>query len=235
MYRTRLCNTLIFWLLILSAPGLFAQTEKDQAAGGDLSARLQEEFPGISPVYLRAVVDTPRSPFLADNFKSLAHSDLDLPAADNSIIPSPFLVLKIIEAANIKPGSSVLIAGKGTGYLGAAAAWITDKVTLVEFSPILHDSYGEIFRSLLMQDISVTDSIAAAAESGRMFDTVIVHGAVFSLNREISSFLRPSGTLIVPISGNSGYQNLLQIRYGNGLTISSIGESFFPHVGELEE
>jgi len=200
-----------------------------------LKELLSEHEPAISPEYIQAVVDTPRSPFLSESFKSLASSNLDLPVFSDAITPSPVLTAVILEAAEIKRNSSILVVGKATGYLGAAAAGITDKVTLAEFSDELYQLYPDIFTSLNITSITVENSIAAASRSGFMFDVVIVHGSTFSLSKRISSLLRPTGVLILPISGKSGFQNLLKIQYGSGLAITSIGESFFPLLSELSD
>ncbi len=224
---------MLFFLLFLPFP-LPAQTaaEEDTAAA-DISAVLKERFPGISLLYIQAVAETPRKPFIPDSFLSLAGTDMDIPVLRDAILPSPGLTLQILSESGVRPGASVLIAGKAGGYLGAAAAALTENVTVVEFSQELFLKYPEIYRDMGIETITLVNSLAGAAESGFMYDIVILHGGTPVLPPEISSFLRPSGVLIVPISGRSGYQNLLKIQYGNGLTVRSIGESFFPLVGEL--
>jgi protein-L-isoaspartate O-methyltransferase len=224
---------MLFFLLVLPfiLPAQTAAEEDTTAA--DLSAVLKERFPDISLLYIQAVAETPRKPFIPDSFLSLAGTDMDIPVLRDAILPAPGLTLQIMSESGVRPGASVLIAGKAGGYLGAAAAALTEKVTVVEFSEELFLKYPGIFGELGIDTITLVNSLAGAAESGFMYDIVILHGGTPVLPPEISSFLRPSGVLIVPISGRSGYQNLLKIQYGNGLTVRSIGESFFPLVGEL--
>lgn len=226
-------------LLFVIITALFPLTLGAQTLGEEKDRRdelkkiLEGALPEARPLQVQAVVDIPRSFFIPEAFLSLAEANLDIPVLSDAILPSPLLVLRLLYESGIRPGASVLIIGKGTGYLAAAAAEISSNVTAVEFSPELYGSYPDTFAELDSNPVNLVNSLAGAAESGFMFDIVIIHGATPVLTPEISSFLRPSGVLIVPITGKSGYQNLIKIQYGNGLTVSTLGESFFPIVEEL--
>lgn len=196
---------------------------------------LQKTTPDAPLRFIAAVADTPRAPFVPEPFFDLIYSDIDIPVQNDSILPSPSLILRILSNADISPNSSVLIIGKGTGYIAAAAARIADEVTAVEFSSQLLERYTEYFGKTQSGPLSFFSTIENALQSRLMFDSVIVHGATFVLQAEITSLLRPSGTLVVPLTGDSGYQTLLAVQYGNGLTIRSIGESFFPVLSELTD
>lgn len=205
----------------------------ESASQTELRDLFEEKLPDASPIYVQTIIDTPREDFIPEHFRPLAQANIDVPVAHDAIVPSPLLALTILYETGIRPGLSVLIIGKGTGYLGALAASITENVTILEFSRELLISYTEIFTDLHIDNATLVNTYAGAAEAGFMYDVVIVHGGTPSLLPEISSFLRPSGILVVPLAGESGYQNLLKIQYGNGLRISSMGESFFPLVEEL--
>ena len=229
--RNRISAVVVLFLFPLIA---FSQeTSADAATQSTIAASLRKEFPDISPQYIQAVADTPREPFIPESFRSLAGTNLDIPVLQDAIIPSPGLTVKMLHESGVWPGTSVLIIGKACGYLGAAAALLTEKVTVVELSGELYRQYVSTYNELKISTVALVDTLAGAAETGFMFDVVIVHGATPVLPPEISSFLRPSGVLLLPITGESGYQNLLKIQYGNGLTVRSIGESFFPLVQEL--
>lgn len=221
----------LFFLLPLFLP---AQAGPGEDPGENtVIEKLQADFPDISPLYIRAVGETPRKPFIPEPFLSLAGTDLDIPVLRDAVIPSPALAVRLLYEGGVRAGGSVLIIGKAGGYLGAAASLLSENVTVVELSDELYRKYPAIYQELEINTVNLVPSLAGAAESGFMFDTVIVHGATPFLPPEISSFLRPSGILLLPITGESGYQNLLKIQYGNGLTVRSLGETFFPLVREL--
>ncbi len=213
---------------------LFPQSPPKDTLGKDaLKKILEKAMPEASPFYIQTVVSTPRIQFIPEPFFLLADENIDVPVSNDAITPSPLLALRILNETGIRPGVSVLIVGKATGYLGAIAASISEKVTMLEFSKDLVSRYPDIFNELGIEPVRIVNSFAGAAEAGFMYDIVIVHGGTPALKPEISSFLRPSGVLIIPITGDSGYQNLLKIQYGNGLTVTSLDETFFPIVREL--
>src|SRR5580704_4218664 len=84
-----------------------------------------------------AMLAVPREDFVPESKRALAYLDLDLDvceadAAVKRYLVKPQLTAKLLQAADIAAGDSVLVVGCATGYLAALAAHLAGKVTAIE-------------------------------------------------------------------------------------------------------
>lgn len=198
---------------------------------------LKNTFPRVSSKLLAPFRDIPRHRFVKGNMKTLAYQDMDLPAGTNTIIPAPSLVLEIINTLELEKKHSVLIIGRGTGYMGAVMSEIADTVTLVELDGTYFGTLNSVLDSLNLENLELfraLNQLPRQAQAGpRRFDRIMIHAGIRKLPAPVTSMLGEEGRLIVPITGESGFQTLLHLRTGGGLEIESVGESFFPLVERL--
>ena len=80
---------------------------------------------------LDAMRSVPREAFVEPGFEEFAYEDGPLPIGQGQTISQPYIVALMIEAAEVKPGDSVLEVGAGSGY---AAAVIVGSLTA--FTPL---------------------------------------------------------------------------------------------------
>ena len=88
------------------------------------------------PAILDAFRAVPRELFVSPDYAHLAYGDHPLPIQANQTISQPYIVALMIEAAEIKPGDSVLEVGAGSGYAAAVISRIAAKVIGMEPSTI---------------------------------------------------------------------------------------------------
>lgn len=198
---------------------------------------LKNAFPRISSKLLSPFLDIPRHRFVKGNMKTLAYQDMDLPAGTNTIIPAPSLVLEIIKTLELGKKHSVLIIGRGTGYMGAVISKIADSVTLVELDGTYFGTLNSLLDSLDLENLELLGALnqlpRQTQAAPRRFDRIVIHAGIRNLPVRVTSMLGEEGRLIVPITGESGFQSLLHLRTGGGLEIESVRESFFPLVEGL--
>src|SRR4029453_15596258 len=75
--------------------------------------------------------------FVEPGFEEFAYEDGPLPIGEGQTISQPYIVALMIEAAEIKPGDSVLEVGAGSGYAAAVMSQIADRVRAIERHPSL--------------------------------------------------------------------------------------------------
>ena len=71
---------------------------------------------------IEAMLSVPREEFAGDANRAIAYLDLQLGVAPRRRLMTPMTVGRLLQAAGIGPGRSVLIVGCATGY-GGAAKW----------------------------------------------------------------------------------------------------------------
>ena len=88
---------------------------------------------GISdPLLLTAMGTVPRETFVAEHLQEFAYEDSALPIEAGQTISQPYIVARMLELAEIKPGDKVLEIGAGSGYAAAVISRMANKVFAVE-------------------------------------------------------------------------------------------------------
>jgi protein-L-isoaspartate O-methyltransferase len=198
---------------------------------------LKSEFPRVSSKLLTPFLDIPRHLFVKGNIQTLAYQDMDLPAGTKTIIPAPSLVLKIMDVLGLGKKHSVLIIGRGTGYMGAVMSEVAESVTLVELDEIYYGHLLSVIGPLEFDNIELFGALQQLPGTGgaesRRFDRIVIHAGIRELPAFVTSMLRDGGQLIVPITSESGFQTILRLRIGDSFELESIRESFFPLIETL--
>src|SRR3954454_14150511 len=100
----------------------------------------------------RSVLDAmrrvPREAFVQPGFEEFAYEDGPLPIGEGQTISQPYIVAVMIEAAEIRPGDTVLEVGAGSGYAAAVMSQIADRVYAIERLPSLGEAARRRFERL---------------------------------------------------------------------------------------
>ena len=84
---------------------------------------------------LKVLATLPREAFVADAYKALAYSDVELPLANGQKMMKPVIEGRTLQALNIQDGESVLEIGSGSGYLAACLGQLGREVLSLEIDP----------------------------------------------------------------------------------------------------
>src|SRR6476619_309615 len=80
------------------------------------------------PLLLAAMGCVPRESFVAEHLQDFAYEDSALPIEAGQTISQPYIVARMLELAEIKPGDKVLEVGAGSGYATAVMSRMANRV-----------------------------------------------------------------------------------------------------------
>jgi protein-L-isoaspartate(D-aspartate) O-methyltransferase len=150
---------------------------------------------------LDAMLALPREEFVPQSKRALAYLDLDLDVAEAGSAPrylvKPVLTAKLLQAAEIGPGDSVLVVGCATGYAAAVAARLAGKVNAIEGDQVLAEKGREVFSRLGLQNVAIKVAEPAAGDSADApYDVILLNGATEVVPERLCGQLRDGGRLL---------------------------------------
>jgi len=78
----------------------------------------------VDPLVLAAMGKVPREAFVPEHLTEFAYEDSALPIEAGQTISQPYIVARMIELLELKPGDKVLEVGAGSGYAAAVLSRI---------------------------------------------------------------------------------------------------------------
>lgn len=185
---------------------------------------------------LKAMRSVPREVFVEPGFEGFAYDDQPLPIREGQTISQPYIVARMIEAAEIKPGEGVLEVGAGSGYAAALLSRIARHVYAVERHHSLGEAARDRWRKLGYGNINlrVGDGTRGWPEAAP-FDAILVSAGSPAVPQALMTQLVCGGRLIIPINKSSGGQTLLKITRWSETDYAKVGleaVSFVPIVSK---
>lgn len=160
---------------------------------------------------LAAMADVPRERFIPEALREFAYEDGPLPIGEGQTISQPYIVARMIEAAEVSPGDRVLEVGAGSGYAAAVMSRIAAEVYAIERHGVLAEAAQ---RRLLENGY---DNVVVMAGDGSLglpdkapFDAILVAAGGDKVPEPLKRQLAIGARLIVPV-GDEAQQSLLCI------------------------
>jgi protein-L-isoaspartate(D-aspartate) O-methyltransferase len=127
---------------------------------------------------LQAMREVPREAFVNPELEEFAYEDGPLPIGEGQTISQPYIVAKMIEAAEVSPGDRVLEVGAGSGYASAVLSRIAAKVYAIERHAALAEAARQRFERLGYDNVElrVGDGTRGWPEAAP-FDAILVAAA----------------------------------------------------------
>ena len=185
---------------------------------------------------LEAMRTVPRENFVETGFEEFAYEDAPLPIAEGQTISQPFIVARMIEAAELEPADRVLEVGTGSGYAAAVMSLLVDKVFTIE----RHDKLAETARRRMKAggytnvEIRTGDGTKGWPEAAP-FDAILVAAGGPRIPEALKQQLDIGGRLIIPVGERPRSQRLMRITRTSGGKFDQEdlgGVMFVPLVGE---
>ena len=164
------------------------------------------------PLLLAAMGNVPRETFVPEHLQEFSYEDSALPIEAGQSISQPYIVARMLELAEIKPGDKVLEIGAGSGYAAAVMSRMASKVFAIE----RHEELAKLARARLKRlgyanaEIIVADGTKGLPEEAP-FQAIIVSAGGPHVPEALKQQLALNGRLIIPI-GQFGYQTLIRVR-----------------------
>lgn len=183
---------------------------------------------------LAAMARVPRELFVPPTLLERAYDDEALPIGHGATISQPFMVARMTELLEPRPGGRVLDVGTGSGYQAAVLAELGAEVDTIERVPALAKQAREALGAAGYGAVRVHvgDGSVGLPECAP-FDGIVVGAAAPELPAALYVQLGPHGRLVVPV-GSRGIQELqLVVPSPEGpAVLHSVPCRFVPLLGE---
>jgi protein-L-isoaspartate(D-aspartate) O-methyltransferase len=161
---------------------------------------------------LDAMRSVPREAFVGSGFEEFAYEDGPLSIGEGQTISQPYIVALMIEAAEVKPGETVLEVGAGSGYASAVISRVAARVHAIERHASLADKARErLATSATTTSNCVSGTGRSAGPRPRPFDAILVAAGGPEPPRALKATARHRGRLVIPVGGNERHQTLLKV------------------------
>jgi len=162
---------------------------------------------------LRAMRTVPRHLFVQDALAPQAYDDRPQPIGHGQTISQPYIVARMTELLEVKPGMKVLEIGTGSGYQAAVAAEMGGRITSIEIIEPLAREAAERLRRLGYGGITtrVGDGYHGWPERGP-YDAILVTAAASHVPPPLVQQLKPGGRMVIPVGAPFQGQQLLMIE-----------------------
>lgn len=182
------------------------------------------------PRVLGAIGRVPRERFLPPDLAAEAYDDRALPIGDDQTISQPYVVARMTELLDPRPGDHVLEVGGGSGYQAAVLAELCRDVVSVERHPALVLAARTRLAELGYTNVTVVhDDGSRGHAPAAPYDRILIAAATPSIDPALVAQCAPDGRLVAPIGGRQG--QLLTLIRGDGRTERHGAVQFVPLVG----
>src|SRR3954465_6161170 len=161
---------------------------------------------------LDAMRRIPREAFVEPGVEEFAYEERPLPVGEGQTVSQPVIVALMIEAAEVRPGDSVLEVGAGSGYAAAVFAQIANRVYAIEPPPALGRAAQRRFKELGYDNIElrVGDGTRGWPEAAP-FDAILVAAGGPDVPPALKEQLAIGGHLIIPVGKEERHQVLIRL------------------------
>jgi protein-L-isoaspartate(D-aspartate) O-methyltransferase len=185
---------------------------------------------------LRAMSAIPRESFVSDGQRAAAYADEALPIPAGQTISQPYMVARMTELLDPRPGQRVLEIGTGSGYQTAILAILGAAIVSIERQPELAVTARERLSKLGLGgavEVRVGDG-SVGDPAGAPFDGIVVTAAAPSIPSALREQLSSEGgRLVIPVGDRARQDLMLVIRTGDEWRERNEGPCVFvPLVGE---
>ena len=158
-----------------------------------------------------AMRQVPRERFIPEELRSLAYEDRPLPVEAGQTISQPYIVARMIEAAEIGASDQVLEVGAGSGYAAAIMSRLASHVFAIERIAELAILARGRMKELGYDNVSISmgDGTAGWPEKAP-FDAILVAAGGPAIPPPLREQLAVGGRLVMPV-GDSGEQKLIRV------------------------
>lgn len=191
---------------------------------------------GIADAHvLGAMAQVPREVFVSEPLLEFAYEDAPLPIAAGQTISQPYIVARMIELAEVRPGDTVLEVGAGSGYAAAVMSRIASTVYAIERHEELANLAREREARLGYDNVEIIcgDGTKGWPEAAP-FDAIIVSAGGPKVPEALKHQLAIGGRLVIPV-GRDVQQSLVRVRRTGEDTFEQEdhgGVTFVPLIGE---
>ncbi len=179
---------------------------------------------------LDAIGRVPRERFVPDHLANEAYADRALPIGDGQTISQPYIVARMTELLDPKPGDHVLEVGGGSGYQAAVLSLIVGDVVSVERNATLAAAEAARLTDLGYANVRVVHADGSHGHADAApYDGILIAAAAPSIDPELVAQCAPSGRIVAPVGRRDS--QMLTVRHADGRVEEIDPVQFVPLVG----
>lgn len=181
------------------------------------------------PAVLKAMRAVPRHLFVQEALRAQAYEDTPLPIGYGQTISQPYIVARMSELLETRPGMRVLEIGTGSGYQAMVLAAMGCTVFTVERIRELYTVTSALLRHLKPRGIHTKrDDGTLGMPEAAPFDRIIVTAGGPEVPLPLVEQMEDHGILVIPVGGQRRAQRLLRVRKDDGtVTTEDMGGVVF--------
>jgi protein-L-isoaspartate(D-aspartate) O-methyltransferase len=150
---------------------------------------------------IEAMLEVPREAFIPETRRGLAYLDLNLDVSQagsaKRFLIQPAVTAKMLQAADIRAGDNVLVAGSATGYTAALVARLAAGVTATETDPSQAANAIGVLARLGLANVTFTATAADYGEpASAPYDVIILDGATEIVPDRLYEQIKEGGRLV---------------------------------------
>jgi protein-L-isoaspartate(D-aspartate) O-methyltransferase len=178
----------------------------------------------------------PRERFVPASLQDSAYDDGPLPIGEGQTISQPYVVARMTEAVQPRPGDRALEIGTGSGYAAAVLATIVSEVYTVERLGGLAETARRHLAALGYRNVRVLcgDGTLGWPEHAP-YDAIIVTAGGPFVPSSLLEQLAIGGRLIMPVGSATRFQHLVRMTRTTADTYEREeleGVAFVPLIGK---
>jgi protein-L-isoaspartate(D-aspartate) O-methyltransferase len=174
---------------------------------------------------IAAMLEVPRERFVPDSKAELAYLDFDIPVtadvpgAQVRHLLKSVVLAKLIQAADVQEGDTVLDVGCATGYSSAILARLAQTVVALEQEPTLARHARENLRAVSASNATVESGPLVAGWPARApYDVIVLGGATEVVPHELFHQLKGGGRLVTILGRTPNGCAMLYRSYDGDVT-----------------
>lgn len=193
--------------------GLIAEIEAEAAATASYTGRRR-----FSPEVMAAMAKVPRHRFVPPGLEGAAYLNFPLSIGYGQTISQPYIVALMTDLLELRPDSTVLEIGCGSGYQAAVLAELAARVYSIEFVEELATAARQRLRDLGYANVEVmTEDGYYGWSEHAPFDAIIITAAAPEVPPPLLEQLKPGGRMVLPVGQPYASQDLrLLIKQQDG-------------------
>ncbi len=179
---------------------------------------------------LDAIARVPRERFVPEHLASEAYADRTLPIGEGQTISQPYVVARMTELLDLRPGDHVLEVGGGSGYQAAILALLAGDVVTIERHPGLAAAAAARLADLGYANVRVVraDASTGFAEAAP-YDRILIAAAAPSIHPDLAAQCAPAGRIVAPLGPRDA--QVLTVQHGDGRVERAGPVQFVPLIG----
>jgi protein-L-isoaspartate(D-aspartate) O-methyltransferase len=180
---------------------------------------------------LEALTAIRREDFVPPSCRNLAFADLCLPLGHDEVMMKPVVEGRVLQAVSPTREESVLEIGTGSGFLTACLARLAGEVVSVEQNKDFAESARTRLHAANVRNAKVETAEAVRSfVPGRLFDVMVVTGAVHSLPQHWRAWIKPGGRLFAVVGASPVQRATLFTRHGESWEEQAMFETDMPYL-----